>query len=83
MMTCRDVTELVTAYLEKRLPFGDRVRFQMHIGMCKHCRAYVRSMKMTMRTLGKLPEQSPPADVREELLRRFANWKQDGRPPKT
>ena len=75
MMTCRDVTELVTAYLEKRLPFGDRVRFQMHIGMCRHCRRYLRQMRATIRTLGALPREPLPEPLREELLLRFRAWK--------
>ncbi|MEO6573878.1 MAG: zf-HC2 domain-containing protein [Polyangiaceae bacterium] len=75
MLTCAQITELLTDYMEGRLPFGQRLRFQMHVGMCRHCRAYLRSMRVTLKALGKLPETPPPDDVRAELLRRFAEWK--------
>ena len=74
MLTCKQLTEVVTDYLEGRIPFRQRVSFHMHVGMCRHCRAYLRSMRMTMKTLGKLPDVSPPPEVRDELLRRFDSW---------
>ncbi|MBI4584613.1 MAG: zf-HC2 domain-containing protein [Planctomycetes bacterium] len=75
MITCRDLTELVTDYLEGRLSLLERIKFQFHLGMCSHCRAYIRQMKQTIQMLGKLPEEPIPPDIREELLRRFQNWK--------
>jgi predicted anti-sigma-YlaC factor YlaD len=74
MLTCQEVTELVTDYLEGRMPFMQRVRFHMHVGMCRHCRAYLRTMRTTVKTLGKLPAAPIPDDVRDELLRRFSDW---------
>ena len=75
MLTCRQIAELVTDYLEGRLPLMQRARFQLHLGMCRHCRAYLRQMKTTIKVLGKLPQEPAPPDLPEELLRRFRNWK--------
>jgi len=75
MLTCRELTEVVTDYLEGRMGFADRLRFQLHLGLCRHCRAYLRQMKATARTLGKLPEPTLPPGLRDELLRRFEGWK--------
>ena len=75
MLTCRELTELVTDYLERKLPIGQRLRFEMHVGMCSHCRAYLRQMKQTVRTLDKLPEDSVPPEALDQLLQRFRNWK--------
>ncbi len=71
MLTCKEITEFVTDYLEGRMPFTRRLKFCLHLGMCDRCRAYLRQMKMTVRTLGKLPDEPIPPDVREELLARF------------
>lgn len=79
MLTCKQLTELVTDYLEGRLSLVDRLRFQLHIGMCRHCRAYLRQMKLAIRALGELPPEPMPPAVRDELRRRFADWKT--RPP--
>jgi anti-sigma factor RsiW len=74
MVTCKQVTEIVTAYAEGELRLMDRVRFLLHIGMCRHCRAYVRQLKATARALGKLPEPEIPPDLQAELMRRFEGW---------
>lgn len=74
MLTCRQLTELVTDHLEGRLSLAQTVRFHMHLGMCRHCRAYLRQMKMTVRALGRAPEVSFPPEVRESLLKRFRDW---------
>ena len=75
MLTCQQLTELVTDYLEGRLSLLERVSFQLHVGMCGHCRAYFRQMKATIATLGALPTEPMPPTVRDELLRRFQSWR--------
>ena len=74
-LTCKKVTEVITDYLEGALTLWDRLRFQMHLGMCFSCRRYLRQMKYTIQTLGQLPSDPIQPDVREELLTRFKNWK--------
>ena len=74
-LTCREMTETVTDYLEGTLGFMHWVRFQMHLGMCLGCRIYLRQMKSAVRTMRSLPTKPPSPDVREELLRRFRCWK--------
>jgi predicted anti-sigma-YlaC factor YlaD len=75
MLTCRQMTDLVTDYLERRMPWTDRARFQMHLGMCSHCRRYLKQMKLSVRTLGMLQPESVPSHVMDELLTRFRDWK--------
>ena len=75
MLVCRDVTELVTDFVEGRMSFWDRARFQLHIGMCRHCREYVRQMRTTRKLFGESPPEPPSPDVEAELLRRFKDWK--------
>jgi predicted anti-sigma-YlaC factor YlaD len=74
MLTCRQMTELITDYLEGRLPWMDRARFRLHIGMCKNCREYLKQMKLSVAVLGAMPVEPVPDDVMEELLARFARW---------
>lgn len=72
MLTCKEVNDLVTAYLEKRMPLGQRFQFRMHIAMCKHCREYLRQMRTTLKLTGALPDEPIPPDVRDELARRLS-----------
>ena len=76
MLTCRELTELITNYMEGRLSFRQRLRIQMHLGMCRHCRRYLRQMKSTVRLLGSLPDGALPPEMESELMRRFADWKE-------
>ncbi len=71
MLTCQQLTEIVTDYVEGRMPFWQRAQVQLHLGMCGTCRAYLHQMRATVRTLGKLPAEPMPADVKAELLERF------------
>ena len=75
MLTCKQITELVTAYVEGQLRLMDRLRFRMHIGMCSHCKTYVRQLETTRKTLGRLPEPEIPPELEADLMRAFENWK--------
>ena len=75
--TCREIAGLITDYLEGSLTLTQRLRFQMHMGLCFACRNYLRQIKYTVATLRKLPAEPVPAQVREELMKRFRNWKQE------
>ena len=74
-MSCQELVDLMTEYFEGSLTFTDRIRFQIHLGFCVGCRNYLNQMKHTIRTLGKLPSEPMPTEVREELLKRFRTWK--------
>ena len=75
MLTCKEIAELVTAYAEGRLGLLDRLRFRLHIGLCRNCRTYVRQLRATAKALGKLPPPELPPELEAELLRRFEGWK--------
>jgi anti-sigma factor RsiW len=50
-LTCREVVELVTEYLENGLPTGERRRFQAHLERCGGCRTYLHQMRATVELL--------------------------------
>ena len=74
-MTCKELVELVTEYLEGTLSALDCARFEEHLAECPGCRTYLQQMRQTIRVLGRLPEESLSLDSREELLRAFRTWK--------
>lgn len=75
MLSCSEVTQLVTDYLEGRMPFWKRVKFRMHIGLCRPCKNYIHQMEQAIETLGHLPDEPIPPDVEDALVRHFRNWK--------
>ena len=76
-MSCQELADLITEYLEGSMPLVQRIRFQIHLGLCVGCRHYLRQMKLTIQTLGKLPVEPMPPDIRDEMLHRFRNWKKE------
>jgi predicted anti-sigma-YlaC factor YlaD len=74
-MSCKELVELVTEYLEGTLPPSERARFDEHLVLCPGCRTYLEQMRLTIRVLGKLSEESIAPRARDELLRAFRNWK--------
>ena len=75
MLTCKEMTELVTDYLERRMSRRRRMSFWMHVSMCGGCRAYLSQMKQTIRVVGQLPDEPMPPEVGAELRRRLASFK--------
>src|SRR4029078_3367823 len=54
MLSCREVVELVTAYLEGALTEAEEVRFEEHLAMCDGCAAYLDQMRRTIDVAGRL-----------------------------
>lgn len=75
MLTCQEVTELVTDYLEGRQPLMQRMRFQLHLGMCRHCRAYLQQVRFTLATLNQLSSDAAPPAMPPEVLERLRTFK--------
>jgi anti-sigma factor RsiW len=73
-MPCRDLVELVTDYLEERLSPVDRTRFEAHLAECEACRTYLEQFRQTIRSLGRLPEESLSLEARNALLAAFRGW---------
>ena len=75
-LSCRELVELVTAYLEGALEPPARARFEQHLAECPGCQAYVEQMRTTIRLLGTLTEDSIEPEASEALLSVFRDWKQ-------
>jgi predicted anti-sigma-YlaC factor YlaD len=74
-LTCQELVELVTDYLEGDLAPSDRRRFDEHLATCPYCRIYLDQMRQTIRLLGHLPEEAIPPEALEALLARFRGWR--------
>jgi anti-sigma factor RsiW len=74
-MTCKELVELVTDYLEQRLSSHDVRRFEAHLASCEGCTAYVAQMRRTIEVVGTLTEADIAPRALDELLRAFRSWK--------
>lgn len=74
-LTCKELVEIVTDYLEGVLSPEDRARFDEHLSRCDGCRSYVEQMRETIRLTGMLDEEQVPIGQRQRLRRAFRDWK--------
>jgi anti-sigma factor RsiW len=77
-LTCKELVELVTEYLEESLPPRARAQFEEHLAVCPGCTTYLEQMRQTIRAMGQLTETSLEPETREKLLALFRNWKRLG-----
>jgi anti-sigma factor RsiW len=74
-ISCQEVVELATGYLESALPADETALFEQHLNFCDGCVWYVQQMRTTIATLGRVPEEEVPDDMRAKLLTAFREWK--------
>ena len=74
-LTCQELVELVTDYLEGLLSAAQRARFEEHLAKCAGCRNYLSQMRQTIKLAGMLTEESIAPQARADLLGVFRNWK--------
>ena len=55
-MTCKELVELVTDYLEGRLPPAQVEEFEQHLELCEGCVTYVDQIRATMDLVGSVGE---------------------------
>ena len=73
-LTCRQVVELVTEYLDEVMEPRRRTRFEAHLAGCDGCAAYLEQFRTTVSLVGHLDVADVPAPVMSELLSAFRNW---------
>jgi predicted anti-sigma-YlaC factor YlaD len=73
-MTCKELVELVTDYLDGAMSSENHARFDEHLAACPFCTIYLEQMRETIRAAGRLSEESISPEAMSELLARFRNW---------
>lgn len=77
MLSCKDVTRLISESMDTSLPIGKRIGMRLHLLMCKFCSRYERqlllireALKRIVATEGK-PEEPPGELLSEEAKERI------------
>jgi anti-sigma factor RsiW len=72
-LTCQQVVELVSDYLEGNLGWRERRRVREHLDACGPCAAYVAQMRETLDLLGTVPVDTLSPQAQATLLDAFRN----------
>jgi anti-sigma factor RsiW len=74
-VTCQELVELVTDYLDGALPAETRAAFEAHLEVCPGCVTYVEQFRETVRVTGSVSEEQLDPATRDALLAAFRGWK--------
>jgi anti-sigma factor RsiW len=77
-LTCVELVELVTDYLDASMPPEQRIRFEEHLAYCPGCIYHLGQMRRTIALTGELTEESISEDAERQLLAVFRDWKRSG-----
>lgn len=72
--SCRQITELVTEYLDGGSDAEQRLAFERHVAICPPCRGYLSQMRRIVRTAGAVEPEHVPDELRESLVDAFRDW---------
>ena len=73
-LSCRELVELVTDYLEGMLPAAEHERVDRHLETCQGCRTYVEQMRQTIELTGRLTVEDVSPEAELVLLKAFRAW---------
>jgi anti-sigma factor RsiW len=73
-MTCKELVELVTAYLDGAMDVDARTKFDQHLVTCVGCRNYLEQFRVTIRTVGRIEDDDLEPAFRDRLLEAFRNF---------
>ena len=71
-LTCRELAERASQYLDHRLPLSIKVRVVLHLALCAGCRAYVKQISLVSSALRNLPKRYPSPINCLRLRQQFA-----------
>jgi hypothetical protein len=74
-VSCQEVVELVTDYLEQALPPHEAALVEQLVNFCEGCDWYVDQMRRTVATVGRIEEADVPPETRDKLLAAFRDWR--------
>ena len=60
MLSCKDLVAQSSDFLDGQLSLRERLGVRAHLAMCRHCRRFIRQMKVTQRVLRQLPDAAVP-----------------------
>jgi predicted anti-sigma-YlaC factor YlaD len=76
-ITCKELVEVATDYLEGRMAPERRLLFEEHVAFCSWCDTYLEQMRETIRLTGTLTEDDLAPETRDRLLEAFRTWKSE------
>lgn len=65
MLSCKEVTELVSQSQDRELTVAERVSLKLHMTVCAGCRNFESQMSLIRRAFQRLSRGEAPLDERD------------------
>ena len=75
-LSCQELVELVTDFLEGALTPAEAARFERHIAGCDGCTRYLEQIRQTIGVTGSLTVDDLTPEAEAALLDAFRGWHQ-------
>ena len=73
-LSCQEVVELVTDYLEGALEPSEHALVEQHLAGCSKCGAYLDQIRTTIRLVGRVDAASLSAETQRGLVQAFRSF---------
>lgn len=81
MLSCKELIESLTDYLEGRLSLPRKAAFQLHLLCCGQCRDYLHNYETTIaaskQAFSDPDDEVTPTEVPEDLIQAILKARQD------
>ena len=77
-ISCQEVVEIVTDYLEGQLDEAIRTELEAHLALCPGCDLYLDQMRATIDELGHVPVESLSEQAQSDLMSAFRTYHDAG-----
>jgi len=75
MLSCKDVTHLLSQSQDRRLSWAERFGVRLHLAYCRGCRRFARHLEFLRTAAGRLRRESAAwrlsSDARDRIKRRL------------
>ena len=76
MLTCKEISRLVSESLDRELPLRQRMAVRFHLMMCSMCRAYQKQtllLRSAVRSYGCQAGNKLPEEARRRMKKALSN----------
>lgn len=74
-LACQQAVELVTDYLEGKLSWRQRRRFEKHLRGCPNCSAYLQQIRTTIKLAGHIEPDQLDETTRNGLIDLYRRYR--------
>lgn len=74
-LTCRELVEVITDFVEGAMSDTDRARFDRHLDECTGCRAVMSQFRSTIEVTGRLTEDQVSEAQLDAMREVFRRWR--------